>query len=59
MSNDIVKDTQPATKPHKAYHALRLTDFGPVNELTRSGSYVLDAGDLELVRAPDGFIPNY
>lgn len=58
MCNDIVKDTQPATKPHKAYHAPRLTDFGPVNELTRSGSF-LAPEDSEVSRLYDGLAPNY
>lgn len=58
MSNDIVKDTQPATKPYKAYHAPRVTDFGPVNELTHSG-VVLDPDEWQAIQSPDGFIPNY
>lgn len=59
MESVINLTDRSASKLRKVSHSPHLTDFGPVNELTRSGSRVLDPDDLELVRAPDGFIPNY
>jgi len=55
----IAKNTQPADKKVRtAYHPPRLTDFGLVNALTRSG-IVLDLDDPEAKRLYDGLAPNY
>ena len=59
MSTMIAKNTQPADKKVRtAYHPPRLTDFGLVNALTRSG-IVLDLDDPEAKRLYDGLAPNY
>lgn len=58
MSQKVIDADQLFSKPRRAYHTPHLTDFGAVNELTRSG-IVLNPGELDEVRANDGFLPNY
>lgn len=62
MNNTLVTPSTIQTAKPKVYHRPRVTDFGPVNELTRSGLFSDPHGlaaDGLGAEGDNGFFPNY